>query len=156
MDSIQFLPGTYTGPFILDAVNGAPNHPVTISGSAAGEGKVIIDGKAEPGMDKQNNAFRLSDCSWIIIEGFTIRNCWTDIITANDVSWFSLRSCDIKGGKRVVYARERGSHHFLVHRTDPRHGVTVVYHGARDVPRSTLSSILRQAQLTVEEFLTLL
>ena len=67
--------------------------------------------------------------------------------------------------KQVIRALERagflverssGSHHFLVHRTDPRRRVTVAYHGARDIPRATLSSILRQAGLTVEEFLALL
>ena len=67
--------------------------------------------------------------------------------------------------RRVIRALERagffverssGSHHFLVHRTDPRRRVTVAYHGARDIPRATLRNILRQAQLTVEEFLALL
>jgi predicted RNA binding protein YcfA (HicA-like mRNA interferase family) len=67
--------------------------------------------------------------------------------------------------KRVIRALERagffierssGSHRFLVHRGDSRRRVTVAYHGARDIPRATLSNILRQAQLTVDEFLALL
>ena len=67
--------------------------------------------------------------------------------------------------KQIIRALERagffierssGSHHFLVHRTDPRRRVTVAYHGARDIPRATLANILRQAQLTADEFVTLL
>jgi predicted RNA binding protein YcfA (HicA-like mRNA interferase family) len=49
-----------------------------------------------------------------------------------------------------------GSHPFLVHRSDPRRRVTVAYHGSRDIPRATLANILRQAQLSTEEFVALL
>jgi predicted RNA binding protein YcfA (HicA-like mRNA interferase family) len=67
--------------------------------------------------------------------------------------------------KQVIRALERagffierssGSHHLLVHRDDPRRRVTVAYDGSKDVPRGTLSNILRQAQLTVDELLRLL
>lgn len=67
--------------------------------------------------------------------------------------------------KEVIRALERadffverssGSHHLLVHRTDPRRRAMVAYHGSRDIPRGTLRNILRQAQLTVDEFLSLL
>jgi predicted RNA binding protein YcfA (HicA-like mRNA interferase family) len=46
--------------------------------------------------------------------------------------------------KQVIRALERagffierssGSHHLLVHRNDPRHRVTVAFHGSRDIPR---------------------
>jgi predicted RNA binding protein YcfA (HicA-like mRNA interferase family) len=52
--------------------------------------------------------------------------------------------------------RSSGSHHLLVHRLDPRRRVTIAYHGSRDIPRATLAHILRQAQLTADEFVTLL
>ena len=52
--------------------------------------------------------------------------------------------------------RSSGSHHLLVHRTDPRRRTTVAYHAGKDIPRGTLRNILRQAQLTVDEFLSLL
>ncbi len=113
-DTILFGPGTYTGPFILKNVNGSVNLPIVMSAMGSSAGTATIDGKSEPGMGKKNNAFSLEDCSWIVIEGFTIRNCWTDIITATNVSWFSLKSCNVSGGKRVVFAKDRGSHHFLV------------------------------------------
>jgi predicted RNA binding protein YcfA (HicA-like mRNA interferase family) len=52
--------------------------------------------------------------------------------------------------------RSSGSDHLLVHRTDPRRRATVAFHGSRDIPRGTLRNILRQAQLSIEEFLALL
>ena len=52
--------------------------------------------------------------------------------------------------------RSSGSHHLLVHRTDPRRRTTVAYHAGKNIPRGTLRNILRQAQLTIDEFLSLL
>jgi len=83
-------------------------------GISKGSKKTIIDGKSEPGMDLQNNAFQMEDCSWIVIEEFRIRNCWTDIITSVDVSYLSVKQCDVIGGKRLLYAKGRGSHHFMI------------------------------------------
>lgn len=58
-----------------------------------------------------------------------------------------------RGGYRLV--RTRGSHHYL--RGSGREVlVTVPVHGPRTVPAGTLSAILRQAGLTVDDFLQLL
>lgn len=113
-DSIFFNSGTYKGPFILEEIHGAPNLPIVFTAGEADAGSVIIDGQTEPGSELRNNAFNISNSSWITIEGFTIKNCWLDIISASDVSYLSLKSCSISGGKRVVFAKGRGSHHFLV------------------------------------------
>ena len=68
-------------------------------------------------------------------------------------------------GKRVVQALTRngfiidrivGSHHLLVYPGDPTRTVTVPVHGARDLKPGTLRSIVRQAGLTVDEFVNLL
>ena len=50
-------------------------------------------------------------------------------------------------------ASVRGSHVKLVH-ADGRRTVVPV-HGGRDIPRGTLASILRQAELTTAEFVAL-
>ena len=52
--------------------------------------------------------------------------------------------------------RTVGSHHILVHSSDPRRVVTVPFHGARSLKLGTLRNIIRQAGLTVEEFRSLL
>jgi predicted RNA binding protein YcfA (HicA-like mRNA interferase family) len=71
----------------------------------------------------------------------------------------------VVNGRQVVRAlakagfvvdRVAGSHHILVYPTDPRRTVTVPVHGARDLRRGTLRAILRQAGLSVEEFVPLL
>ena len=59
----------------------------------------------------------------------------------------------LRGGFYVV--RQIGSHVQLRHPKDPRVLVTVARHG-RDITRSTLSSILKQARLSTSEFLKLL
>jgi hypothetical protein len=89
-DTMLFRPGVYKGPFTLIGINGLPNHPIVLMGISKGSSMTIIDGKSEPGMGLQNNAFQVEDCSWIVIEEFRIRNCWTDIITSVDVSYLSV------------------------------------------------------------------
>ena len=59
-----------------------------------------------------------------------------------------------KGGFEVV--RIQGSHHRLVHRSDPSRATTVPEHKGRDLPRPFLRAILKQARLTVDEFRALL
>jgi predicted RNA binding protein YcfA (HicA-like mRNA interferase family) len=58
-----------------------------------------------------------------------------------------------QGGFETTHIR--GSHHYL--RKPGQGGLVVVpVHGNRDLPLGTLSSILRQAELTEEEFRQLL
>jgi predicted RNA binding protein YcfA (HicA-like mRNA interferase family) len=52
--------------------------------------------------------------------------------------------------------RTSGSHYRLVHDTDPTRKTTVPVHGGKDIPRGTLHEIIKQAGLTVDEFLDLL
>ncbi len=59
-----------------------------------------------------------------------------------------------RAGFSVV--RSSGSHHYLIHRTDPSRRTVVPYHAARDLPRGLVRAILRQAGLSAEEFRKLL
>jgi predicted RNA binding protein YcfA (HicA-like mRNA interferase family) len=52
--------------------------------------------------------------------------------------------------------RISGSHHMMVHATDPKLAVTVPFHGARNIKPGTLHSIIRLSGLTVDEFRKLL
>lgn len=54
-----------------------------------------------------------------------------------------------------IVERVKGSHHALKHPDKPHLHVTVAFH-KKEVPRGTLRAILRQADLTVDEFLKLL
>jgi hypothetical protein len=111
-DTILFAAGTYTGKYFLENLHGEANRPVVIRGE--GSAGTIIDGETGPGMYLVNNAFNLKNCSWITLEEFTIRNCWTDLVRVENSSWITLRNCTLYGGKRALYATGRGSHHFLV------------------------------------------
>jgi predicted RNA binding protein YcfA (HicA-like mRNA interferase family) len=68
-------------------------------------------------------------------------------------------------GKRVIRAltkagftlnRVVGSHHVMTYPGDQKRTVTVPVHRARDLKPGTLRSIIRQAGLTVDEFVALL
>ena len=59
----------------------------------------------------------------------------------------------LRGGFYV--ARQVGSHLQLKHPRDPRILVTVARH-SRDISRNTLANILKQARLSVDDFLRLL
>ena len=55
----------------------------------------------------------------------------------------------------IVVVRIKGSHHLLVHGGDPARTTNVQGHGGHDVSRGTLRAIIKQAALTVDEFITL-
>ncbi len=50
---------------------------------------------------------------------------------------------------------QTGSHARLIHQTEPQRRVSVPMHN-KDLKRGTLKSILRQAELSVEDFIKLL
>jgi predicted RNA binding protein YcfA (HicA-like mRNA interferase family) len=68
-------------------------------------------------------------------------------------------------GKRVIQAltkegftlnRVVGSHHVMTYPGDQKRTVTVPVHAGRDLKPGTLRSIIRQAGLSVDEFVELL
>ncbi len=63
----------------------------------------------------------------------------------------------IRAFQRAGYAfdRQRGSHVVLWH-PQRKHGLAVPVHGSRPLPPGTLRALVRQADLTVEEFVRLL
>ena len=104
-DTILFAAGTYQGPFVLKEVMGQENLPIVISGIQKGEkNKSLIDGKTDPGIVQGHQAFLLENSAWISIENFDIKNCWTDLIRAENTAYLALRSCNLKGGKRALFA----------------------------------------------------
>lgn len=55
-----------------------------------------------------------------------------------------------------VIDRTRGSHYVMTYPGNPSRTVTVPFHGSRDLRTGTLRSIIRQAGLTVDEFVEFL
>lgn len=52
--------------------------------------------------------------------------------------------------------RSKGSHHRFVHGNDQTRQTTVSEHGGKSIPVGTLRAIINQAQLSVDEFVSLL
>jgi len=114
-DTLVFRPGSYRGPFVLQGLKGSPDMPVVIRGTRKADSFTsLIDGQTPPGSDLEHYAFLLQDCAWISLEDFHIRNCWTDLVRAENSAYISLRNSRLEGGRRALYAEGRGSHHFLV------------------------------------------
>ncbi len=59
----------------------------------------------------------------------------------------------LRGG--FIFQHQTGSHRFYIHPNRPTKVVTVPYHN-KDLKKGTLKSVLRQADLTVEELTELL
>jgi predicted RNA binding protein YcfA (HicA-like mRNA interferase family) len=68
-------------------------------------------------------------------------------------------------GRRIVKALQRagfevirvsGSHHVLRRPGAPGSKVIIPVHGANDIPPGTVRSIVKQADLTIDEFIELL
>ena len=59
----------------------------------------------------------------------------------------------LRGG--FIFQHQSGSHRFYIHPNRPTKVVTVPYHN-KDLKKATLKSVLRQADLTVEELTELL
>jgi predicted RNA binding protein YcfA (HicA-like mRNA interferase family) len=55
-----------------------------------------------------------------------------------------------------VLHRVSGNHHVLRHVGPPSPNVTIPVHGSRSLKRATLRAIIKQAGLSVEEFVGLL
>jgi predicted RNA binding protein YcfA (HicA-like mRNA interferase family) len=54
-----------------------------------------------------------------------------------------------------VIKRSKGSHHYLVHASDPARRTTVAVHPG-DLPERDVRDILKQSKISREEFLKLL
>ncbi|WP_043586009.1 right-handed parallel beta-helix repeat-containing protein [Geminisphaera colitermitum] len=114
-DIIQLQPGTYHGTVRVTR-SGEPERPLIIAGIASGTTtKPVIDGGAEPGSRKRNQAFAFENVSWVTLQDVEIRNAWTDAITINDSSYISILRCDIlETGQHAISARGDRSHHILI------------------------------------------
>lgn len=55
-----------------------------------------------------------------------------------------------------IVDRIQGSHHILVHPSDPERHVSVPVHAGKDIKKGTLRAIIKQAGLTPEGFRDLL
>lgn len=123
-DEIRLLPGTYAGTTILDKIHGVAEMPITIMSDAADfsayavidGGLELIDGVAPGGgiaNDLDNYGLELKDCSWVVVKNLKFRNCWAHVVVIRNSSYITVSGCDIRSGKRTIYARD-GSHHVLV------------------------------------------
>ncbi|MGH9572873.1 MAG: type II toxin-antitoxin system HicA family toxin [Candidatus Acidiferrales bacterium] len=76
-------------------------------------------------------------------------------VDAQDSSYYAEKASSCPSSDRLLHHHQRGSHVNLRHVTKPHLHVVVPNHG-HDLAPKTLRSILVQAEITPEEFITLL
>ncbi len=112
-DTLLLKRGLYKVNLRLVNKHGVQDNPIVIRGED--RRYTTIDGGAtKPGSDLSNYGFYIRDCSWITIDNLSFRNCWVDAVRADNSNYISFINSDVRGGRRVLFAQGRKSHHFLV------------------------------------------
>ena len=129
-DTILLMPGVFSGTIEIRA-SGEPEKPIIIRGSSGNpEEFPVIDGGAFPddnifrpakaygrnsGSNLQQQGIRIEGASWVVIENIRFVNCWTDVITAENATYITIRNCIMDHcGKRAIQTIGLGTHHILV------------------------------------------
>ncbi len=112
-DTILLKNGIYNVNLKIKEKQGDVDKPIVIMGED--RNKTVIDGGASEPNDKLTNyAFAIDSSSWLNIENLSIRNSWCDAIIANESNYISIKNLNVLGGRRLLFATGRKSHHFLV------------------------------------------
>jgi len=144
-DVIVLLPGTYSTPQEINGLHGAPERPITIKGI---RGRTWFDGGRTPDPDEPQHPpsasdwalFRLRDCSWLVFDSGTVRNCWPLFCHIRDSRYLTFRKFKVDGCSFVVFAHDvidrlgapedqsERSHHILLEEMDWTQDVTAEKH----------------------------
>lgn len=112
-DTILLRKGIYYINVRVTRVHGSVDRPVVVIGESR-DSTIIDGGAAEPSDKLANYAFEIDSSAWLNIENLSIRNSWCDAIKVSESSYVSARNLNVDGGRRLLFATGRGSHHFLV------------------------------------------
>ena len=167
-DTILLLPGIYYGKTVIQNVNGSPEKPITLmSNSEDPDYYAVIDGQAQPTSDITKGAFDIISSSWLIFENIKFQNCWTDVVPITNSSYVSFIGCIFMGGRRVIYPKGKGCHHFLIENCfwnqgeevwtsydweDMHHGSRSYCNGALFHPSGTSGSFVMRGNTIVNVF----
>ena len=115
-DTLYLLPGTYRQIVHISNKKGLPEKPIFIEGySQAANQKSIIDGGAlVPSNSASSNWVIVASSEWIEIGNIVFQNGWTNPIQVSNSSYLTFNGCTFYGGKRVIDATGRDTHHLLV------------------------------------------
>ena len=114
-DDVLLMPGVFLGKTFIYDIHGEPEHAITITSLSSDSSHfAVIDGGAQPAYNMDKYGFYLERVSWLTFRNLKFRNCWTDVIVMKDSRYISVIGCQFKGGRRVIYPRYKGCHHFLI------------------------------------------
>jgi hypothetical protein len=115
-DTLYVLPGTYTQVVHIVNKKGLPEKPIYIEGYSQLPGqKPIIDGGAlVPSNIATSIWMTIQSSEWIEVGNIVFQNGWTNPIPVSNSSYLTFSNCIFYGGKRVIDATGRDTHHLLV------------------------------------------
>jgi hypothetical protein len=115
-DTLYLLPGTYRQIVHLVGKKGLPEKPIYIEGysRSAGQKPVIDGGALVPSSIVANIWMTVQNSEWIEIGNIMFQNGWTNPIPVYNSSYLSFNDCIFYGGKKVIDATGKGTHHLLV------------------------------------------
>lgn len=111
-DTVLLTAGTYRQTIRISGKAGNIDNPVYII--AENKNTVIDGGAPAPGMGLDYNWIELSNTAWIVFQGISFVNGWTDPVNVKNSSYISFRYCNFKGGRKVILATGADTHHVLV------------------------------------------
>lgn len=115
-DTLYILQGIYSGPLLLENINGLPDNQIIISGYSQiqDEYPVIDGGASEPTLTGNYLWLIIRNSSWLEVSKINFRNGWTDPISISNSNYISFNRCIFNGGRKVIAARGINTHHLLV------------------------------------------
>ncbi len=111
-DTFLLKKGVFIGKIEFDKINGLPEFPIVITGE--NKNNCFINGNSLPGLKFEKYGCQIINSSWITIQNINFYNCWTDIIRVDNSNYISIKNCNAKGGRRLLFTTGLSSHHFLV------------------------------------------
>jgi hypothetical protein len=115
-DTLFLLPGTYRQIVHLINKKGLPERPVCIEGYSqeAGQKPVIDGGVPVPSNSASGIWMTIQNSEWLEIGNVVFQNGWTNPLRVSNSSYLTFNGCIFYGGKKVIDATGRDTHHLLV------------------------------------------
>lgn len=113
---INLLPGIYNKALSINTISGGQDKEIIIkSFSNNPDSFAVVDGGDEiPTADSSSFWMSINNSNWIKIAKLKFKNAWAYPILLKNSSYITFDSCFFWGGKRVINAEGKLTHHILV------------------------------------------
>ena len=110
-------------PIVIENIEGEPDNPIVIRGY---QSRPLLVGGTTPApywWKRPSTFFKFVNCKWIVVEGFSVQDCWPIFAYLQDSSYITIRDIHAVGSTYLIWAQGECCHHLLfednVWRQDP-------------------------------------